>query len=185
MKSFFTSPTTHEAEWTQRLQEWHDGIADAADAAAIDSHLPDCKECRDYLTALESIDAALSASLVAPALSAEFDRNLWSCIDSGNEIQRALVKRQVQDELQQNLAALEHRWRRKLTLIIPGVLTGILLAFWLVSLVSTAAWFTPLFTLAQQQLGPTTGQLVQTIATGLLGGAIGLLIAQWINPATE
>jgi anti-sigma factor RsiW len=185
MKSSFTSQTTHEAEWTQRLEEWRDGSADAADAAAIESHLPDCKECRDYLTALESIDAALSASLVAPALSAEFDRKLWSRIDSGNDIQRALAKQQVQDELRQNLAALEHRWRLKLALIIPGVLAGILLAFWLVSLVSAAAWFTPLFTLVQQQLGPATGQLVQTIATGLLGGAIGLLITQWITPATE
>lgn len=174
----------HEAEWAQRLEEWRDGIASAAEAATIESHLPNCDECREYLAALDGIDAALSGSLVAPALSSEFDRNLWSRIGAADEIQRALAKQRAQNDMQQSLAALDRRWRRKLALIIPGVLAGIVLAFWVAYLLSSS-WLAPMFTLAHQQLGPAMGLLVQTLITSLVGGVAGFLITQWVAPASD
>jgi hypothetical protein len=59
------------------------------------------------------------------------------------------------------------------------------LAFWFVSLLSTSAWLTPLFTFAQAQLGPAITQLVQTIATSLLGAAVGFVMTQWVTPAAD
>src|SRR3954466_10808281 len=121
MNSSLRSQPPHDAEWGQRLQEWRDGLTSASETTASETHVASCSECQGYLEALEHLDAALSSTIQAQSLSTAFDLSLWSRIDSGDEIQRALVKQRAQEEMQQHLAALNAGWHRKLTLMIPGV----------------------------------------------------------------
>jgi hypothetical protein len=185
MSSSLPSQLPHDAEWSQRLEEWRDGLAKGLDSVAIESHVASCEQCRDYLAALDRIDVALSSTVVVPSLSADFDLGIWSRIDSGREIERALAKQRAQEELRQQLTALNAAWRRRLIWMIPGVSAGMALAFWLASLVSGADVMASFASILQQQLGPSTGQLVQTIVTGLLGGAAGFAMSQWAVPSTE
>jgi anti-sigma factor RsiW len=175
----------HGADWGQRLEEWRDGLASGADATAIETHVASCDECQDYLEALEQIDAALSSTLHISALSADFDLQLWSRIGSSDDIQRTLAKQRAQEQMQQELAALTRNWRRRVALMIPGLLAGIAIAFWFASLVNGSDAMTTFATLLQQKLGVSTGQLVQSIVTGLLGGAVGMAMSQWIVPTSD
>lgn len=180
-----SAQSPHGADWGQRLDEWRDGLASAAEATAIETHVARCDECQDYLEALEDIDAALSSGVHVPALSADFDMKIWSRIGSSDDIQRTLAKQRAQEEMQQQLAALNVGWRRRVMLMIPGVLAGIALAVWFGSLISGSDAMRTFATMLQQNLGASAGQLIQTIATGLLGGALGLAMSQWIVPSSD
>ncbi|HEU4655581.1 MAG TPA: zf-HC2 domain-containing protein [Steroidobacteraceae bacterium] len=185
MKSPTALPTQHEAEWAQRLEEWREGLASATEATAIESHVAGCDECRDYLDALNHIDAALGSTLSAPLLSPGFDAALWARVDSNDAIQRTLAKQRAQEQMEQQLAALDSRWRRALVLLIPGVLAGIALAFWFVSLIEQSSLLAPLLAALQDQLGAQNGRLVQAVATGMLGGAAGFAMSKWFAPRSE
>jgi anti-sigma factor RsiW len=182
MKSSFESQTPHEAEWDQRLEEWRDGLS-ASHAAAIESHIASCGECQSYLKALDRLDAALSSTISAPLLAPDFAAALWSRIDSGSQVERALAKQRAQAELQQELAKLSANWRRKLALALPGVLAGVALAFWLVSAIG--GLLSPLVGALQQHVTPEIGQLIQAILTALLGGAAGLVMSQWVGASSD
>ncbi|HEU4602288.1 MAG TPA: zf-HC2 domain-containing protein [Steroidobacteraceae bacterium] len=185
MKPPIALPTQHEAEWGQRLEEWRDGLASAAEATAIESHLAGCAECREHLDALNAIDAALSSTLSVPLLSPEFDAALWSRVDSNDAIQRTLAKQRAQEQVEQQLAALDSMWRRALVLLIPGVLAGIALAFWFVSLIEQSSLLAPLVAAVREQLGAENARLAQAIGTALLGGAAGFAMSKWFAPRSE
>jgi anti-sigma factor RsiW len=185
MSASSTKQAPHGPDWSQRLEEWRDGLADAAESAAIETHLASCTECQDYLEALNQIDAALSTKLQVAALSADFDSKIWSRIDASNDIQRALAKQRAQEDLQQQLAALNAGWKRKVLLMIPGLVAGIALAVWVGSLLTGTGLMASFATMLQQSLGPSMGQLIQTLATGFLGGAIGLAMSQWVVPSSD
>lgn len=185
MSSPSASQFPHGGDWGQRLEEWRDGLASAADALAIETHVASCTECQDYLEALEHIDASLSSSLHVSALAADFDLKIWSRIDSSDEIHRALAKQRAQEELQQQVGALNASWRRRVLLMIPGILAGMALAFWFVSLVSESEPMATFATMLQQNLGQSAGQLVQGLVTAVLGATAGLAISQWIVPTSD
>jgi anti-sigma factor RsiW len=185
MTSSSISHSPHGPDWDQRLEDWRDGLADAAESQTIERHVASCSDCQDYLEALHHIDGALSSTLLTPTLSPEFDSKLWSRIDSGDNIQRVLAKQRAQEELQQQLAALNAGWRRKVALMIPGILGGIALAFLFASFVSGSALMTSFANALQQNLGTSMAQLVQTVVTGFLGGAIGLAMTHWVVPTSD
>src|SRR4051794_29824309 len=110
MNSSLRSQPPHDAEWAQRLEEWREGVANASETTAIETHVASCSECQGYIEALEQLDAALSSTIHAQSLSAAFDLSLWSRIDSGDEIQRALTKQRAQEEMQKHLTALKAGW---------------------------------------------------------------------------
>jgi anti-sigma factor RsiW len=178
-------PLPHDVEWGQRLEEWRDGLASASEAVAVESHIAGCPICQGYLAELAQLDAALSSNLSVPSLSTDFDLKIWARVDANREIERALAKQRAQEELQQQLGLLRASWRRRLGSMIPGVLTGIALAFWLVSLISHSPAMASFAAALQQQLGATTAQLVQPIVTGLFGAAIGFAMSQWVVPSSE
>jgi anti-sigma factor RsiW len=62
--------------WTARLSEYLDGDLDAAERAALETHLPGCPECRRTLEALKSVVARASGLDAAGPPS-----DLWPAIE--------------------------------------------------------------------------------------------------------
>jgi anti-sigma factor RsiW len=81
-----------------------------AQRAEVETHLCGCAGCRTLARQFHQLDAALSASVKVPALSADFDRQLRERIQAApvalSEAQRAERKRQLQDEFEAAMARI-------------------------------------------------------------------------------
>jgi len=77
----------------------------------VETHLAGCAGCRIFARQLQQLDAALSARVKVPALSAEFDRRLQERIQVApaalSEAQRAERKRQLQAEFEAGQVRIE------------------------------------------------------------------------------
>jgi anti-sigma factor RsiW len=81
-----------------------------AQRAEVETHLNSCADCRQLARQLRQLDAALSASVKVPALSAGFDRRLRERIQAApaalSEARRAERKHELQAEFEAGLARI-------------------------------------------------------------------------------
>ena len=84
-----------------------------AQCVEVETHLAGCAGCRIFARQLQQLEAALSAGVKAPALSAEFDRRLQERIRVASaalsEAQRAERERQLQAEFEAGQARIARR----------------------------------------------------------------------------
>jgi anti-sigma factor RsiW len=179
-----TDPTTHLAEWNDRLQDWLDGDLSASETAALQAHMADCELCRARAEELRTLDFDLANAAPRLTLDAAFDSRLFAQIDEIDESKRAEARRRVEQELQQDLQALARGWRRTLLFILPGVVAGVALAFGLASWLSDATVMQQLVS-ESAKLGSSNSGQVHLIATTVLGAGLGGMIARWLASVVE
>ena len=172
----------HHLEWNDRLQDWLDGDVDPSDGSVFETHLTDCELCQQRVAELQKLDAALIAGAPALALDSSFNARLFAQIDSVDEAQRAAARARVEQELQENLRALSRSWRRMLAFVIPGIVGGIALAFAIVGSFDASGITGKLAVEGASTLGGTAA-LAHAALTGLLGAAVGGLMAGWLARA--
>jgi len=82
-----------------------------AQRVEVETHLAGCAGCRIFARQLQQLEAALSAGIEVPALSAEFDRRLQERIQVApaalSEAQRVERERQLQAEFEAGQARIE------------------------------------------------------------------------------
>jgi hypothetical protein len=91
-------------EIKNRILEYQENPLPSAQRRDMEAHLAGCDGCRTFARQLRQLDAALSAGIHAPALSADFDHRLQERIQFGpaalSETERAARKRQLQAEFE-------------------------------------------------------------------------------------
>ena len=97
-----------------KILDYQENQLSAAQRAEVETHLAGCPDCREFARQLQQLDAALSASVKIPALSAGFDRQLRERIQSTpatlSEAYRAERKRQLQAEFEAGMAESVGGW---------------------------------------------------------------------------
>jgi anti-sigma factor RsiW len=97
-------------EIENRILDYQENQLSAAQRAEVETHLAGCPGCRSFARQLQQLDAALSAGVKIPALSAGFDRRLRQRIQSAppvlSEAQRAERKCQLQAQFEADLARI-------------------------------------------------------------------------------
>lgn len=174
----------HSLEWNDRLQDWLDGDLDAAETAALHTHIADCALCRARADELQELDRSLSSAAPRLALDDAFDARIFAQIDAIDDSKRAEARRRMEEELQQNLQALARGWRRSALVIASGVVAGVALAFGLTSWLSDASLMQTLIT-ESAKLGSNNTGSVQLITTAVLGAGLGGAIARWLATVVE
>jgi hypothetical protein len=98
-------------EIENKILESQENQLSLAQRVEVETHLAGCAGCRIFARQLRQLDAALSASVKVPALSAEFDRRLQERIRVApaalSEAQRAERERQLQAEFEAGQARIE------------------------------------------------------------------------------
>jgi anti-sigma factor RsiW len=97
-------------EIENRILDYRDNQLPPAQRQEVETHLASCAHCRTFARQLQRLDAALSSGVKAPALSADFDRQLRERIEAApaalSEAQRAQRKRQLQAEFEAGMARI-------------------------------------------------------------------------------
>ncbi len=97
-------------EIENKILECQENQLSLAQRVEVETHLAGCPGCRIFARQLQQLDAALSASIKAPALSAEFDRRLQERIQVApaalSEAQRAERERRLQAEFEEGQARI-------------------------------------------------------------------------------
>ena len=77
---------------------------------AVENHLAGCADCRTFADSLQQLDAALTAQIVSPPLTAAFDGRLWARIRAASpalsDVQRSERKRQLQAEFESGIVRI-------------------------------------------------------------------------------
>lgn len=169
--------TAAHEEWELRVQDWLDGSASAAEAAAVQSHLAACPSCTELVAALRSVDEQLVGSIpVEPGPSAQFEAQLFSRIAT-EDATRQRARSAAHDSIpREELAALRRAWRRSLMRII-GV--GCLLIVALIWAVGRGAL--PFLSPATIAVAVANVTPLQWLATGLVGGAVATVLTRWLQ----
>jgi Putative zinc-finger len=98
-------------EIENKILEYQENQLSFAQRVEVETHLAGCAGCRIFARQLQQLDAALSASIKVPALSAEFDRRLQERIQVApaalSEAQRDERERQLQAEFEAGQARIE------------------------------------------------------------------------------
>ncbi|HEV2436816.1 MAG TPA: zf-HC2 domain-containing protein [Verrucomicrobiae bacterium] len=129
-------------EIENRILDHQENRWSPAQRGEVEKHLAGCPGCRVFARQLQQLDAALSAGVRVPALSADFDRRLRERIQVApavlSEAERAQRKRQLQAEFEAGMARIG---RGSLTLgsllnhlTRPGLAT---MAGWLIWLITS------------------------------------------------
>ena len=130
-----TSDSSEHFEWQERLQDWIDGDLDLAHRIAVDEHLANCAACRAHLSALRSLDAALTVGVVTQTLDVTFDRRVVDGLSAASETARVAARLRLEREWRDQQTALSHQWHdvwKSLTLnalAATAVLIALLTAF--------------------------------------------------------
>ena len=180
-----SDPREHHLEWNDRLQDWLDGDVDAADAAALQAHMVDCALCRARAEELQQLDASLRSAAFCLALDDAFDAKILAELEVIDEAKRAEARRRIEQELQQNLQALAHGWRRALLFIVPGVVAGVALALALGWWLADASVMRTLIVQSAAEFGSDNSGQVRLIVMSLLGASLGAVVARWLASAVE
>jgi len=178
-------------EIENRILDYQEDKLSPAQREEVETHLAGCAGCRIFARQLQQLDAALSASVKIPALSANFDRRLQERIQATpavlSEAQRAERKRQLQAEFDADMARIG--WRAFALGSLPNHLTWPVLA-------AVAAWLVWRFTLQltalpnTQSLGGLDPNLLPWLAVGAVFLAVGLaeafprwwkILSQWLG----
>jgi anti-sigma factor RsiW len=97
-------------EIENRILDYQENRLPPAEREEVETHLAGCAGCRIFARQLQQLDAALSASVKVPALSAGFDQRLREQIQAASavlsEAQRAERKRQLQAEFEAGIARI-------------------------------------------------------------------------------
>jgi len=170
-------------EIENRILDYQESQLSPAQREEMETHLAGCAGCRIFARQLQQLDAALSASVKVPALSAGFDQRLQERIQAApaalTEMQRAERKRQLQAEFEGGLARIRRgsfalgSLLSHLTWPALGVVAGGLA--WLFTLQWTAH-------LDAQSLGGLDPNLLPWLAASTVCLAVGLAEAfprQW------
>lgn len=92
------------------LLDYQENGLSAEQRMRVESHLLICAECRLFAQQLEQLDAALSAAIKVPALSATFERQLRTRIAGPtpvwSEAKRDERKRQLHEEFEAGLGRI-------------------------------------------------------------------------------
>jgi anti-sigma factor RsiW len=170
-------------EIENRILDYQENQLPPAQREEVETHLAGCAGCRAFVRRLQQLDAALSASVKVPALSADFDCRLRERIQAApavlSEAQRAERKRQLQAEFEAGMARI-----RRGSFALRSLLNHLTRP----ALVIVAAWLAWLFTLQltahlnAQSLGGLDPNLLPWLAAGAVFLAFGLAEAfprQW------
>jgi len=97
-------------EIENRILDHQENQLSPAQREEVETHLARCADCRVFARRLQQLDAALSAGVKVPALSADFDRRLRERIQAApvfvSEAQRAGRRRQLQAEFEAGMARI-------------------------------------------------------------------------------
>jgi len=97
-------------EIENRIPDYQEDKLSPAQREEVETHLAGCAGCRAFVRRLQQLDAALSASVKVPALSANFDQRLRERIQAAptalSEAQRAERKRQLQADFEAGMARI-------------------------------------------------------------------------------
>jgi anti-sigma factor RsiW len=100
-------------EIENRILDYQENRLSSDQRAEVETHLCGCAHCRILARQFEQLDAALAASVKAPALPADFDQRLWQRIQAApaplTAAQRSERKRQLQAEFDAGLARIGRR----------------------------------------------------------------------------
>ncbi len=170
-------------EIENKILDYQENHLSPAQREEVETHLAGCAGWRAFARQLQQLDAALSASVKVPPLSADFDRRLRERIQAApavlSEAQRAERQRQLQTEFEAGMARIGRgafAWGSLLNHLTWPVLAVV------------AAWFVWLFTsqltacLNAQNLGGLDPNLLPWLAVSAIFLAIGLAQAfprQW------
>jgi len=179
------SPRTHSEQWDIRLQDWLDGELNEADSAALEAHLAGCGTCQQSLAALEKLDVGLVAATPPLQLDQTFDQRLFAQIQAIDDSKRAEARRRLELEWQQQMHALSRNWKRTLAFVIPGVIAGIALAFALLAWLDSSGITSNLVAQGTAELGSGSRDLLRVGLTGVIGAALGALVAPWLARLAE
>ena len=162
-------------EIENKILEYQENQLSPAQRVEVETHLAGCAGCRIFARQLQRLDAALSASVKVPALSAEFDRQLQERIQVApaalSEAQRVERERQLQAEFE----AGQTRIRRELF-----ALDSLLRHLTWPALAILAGWLTWHFTLPltvhlnAQSLGGLDPNLIPWLAASAVLLSVGL-----------
>lgn len=175
-----TSASNAHLLWEQRLQDWLDDELPASQAPLLQDHLAGCAACRDQLQHWQRLDAQLQAALPPLALDANFDARLFARIDAIDDQERNRLKARLEQEHDQQRAALGRTWRRSLALLAPGMLGGIALALSLASWMDDSGATRALVAQGAAELGPGNAQWLNSTLMAVLGAAVGGMVAPWL-----
>lgn len=179
------SSPAHSEEWDDQLQDWLDGELNGADSAAFEAHLAACDSCQQSLAALEKLDTALVAATPPLQLDQAFDQRLFARVETIDESKRAEARQRLELEWQQQMQALSRNWKRTLAFVIPGVIAGIALAFGLMAWLDSSGITSNLVAQGTAELGSGSGDLLRVALTGVIGAALGMLVAPWLARLAE
>jgi anti-sigma factor RsiW len=162
----------------------------AARRAEVEAHLAGCTGCREFARQLQRLDAALSARVRIPALSANFDRRLRERIQPApaalSEAQRAERKRQLQAEFEAQRAERKRQLQAEFEAGMarisrrPFALGSLLNHLAWPALAAVAGWLAWHFTaqwtarLNVQSLGGLAPDMIPWLAAGAILLAVGL-----------
>lgn len=178
-------PQQHSEEWDARLQDWLDGELNTAESAVFETHLADCGTCQQSLEALEKLDAALVEASPPLRLDRDFDQRLLAQIEAIDDGKRAEARCRAEQEWQQQMQALSRNWKRTLAFVIPGVVAGIALAFAVMAWLDSSGITNSLVAQGTAELGGGSSDLLRTGITGVIGAALGMLVAPWLARLAE
>jgi Putative zinc-finger len=170
-------------EIEKRILDYQENQLSVAQREEVETHLARCADCRIFARQLQQLDAALSASVKVPALSADFDWRLRERIQAVptalSEAQRAERKHELQAEFEAGMVRIGRG---------SFALGSLLNHFTWPALAAVAGWltwrFTPLLTahLNAQSLGGLAPNLLPWLAASAVFLAVGLAEAfarQW------
>jgi hypothetical protein len=162
-------------EIESQILDYQENQLAPARRAEVEAHLAGCAGCRTFARQLRQLDAALSASVKVPALSAGFDQRLQGRIEAvpvvWTEAQRSERKRELEAEFAAGQARLNRgvftldTLREHLTWPALGVLAGWLV--WRFTLPLTAH-------LPAQSLGGLNPSLLPWLAASAVFLAVSL-----------
>lgn len=169
-------PASHE-DWELRLQDWLDGIADADEARAVETHVARCATCTQLIADVRRIDERLMAEIPPePGPGAQFDAQLFGRIDAEEAARERVRKAARTTAPAQELAELQRAWRKSLLRV--GTIAVVLVAVAMWAVVSGVIPFLSPATIALAIASVTP---VQWISIGLGGGAIALALTRWLQ----
>lgn len=132
-------PNPHE-DWELRVQDWVDGQADSAEAAAVALHLAECADCTALVEGLRAVDEQLlGTSPLTPTDS--FDATLFARIDAEESERRRLREQALAQEPELAHAMLNRSLRKGLWTILATLTVALVVVGW--ALIAGPVGFSP------------------------------------------
>jgi hypothetical protein len=157
-------------EFELRILEQQENQLAPAQREEIETHLADCASCRMFARQLQRLDAALSANILSPVLSANFDQRLAARIRVGptilSEAERVERKRVLQAEFEAGQARIGRGLMRHLVWPALAVVSGWLA--WRLTLDLTAH-------ITAQSIGGLDPHLLPWLAASVVCLVVGLV----------